>query len=72
MAHEFLKLKELIDEIWADSKEKPRIFGPDSNPSPSYLGQMLKTTGKGVIDLCTYHQYDGYGLDDKLKDEIPT
>ena len=62
----------MIDEIWADSKEKPRIFGPDMNPDPTYLGQMLNIIGKGVIDLCTYHEYDGYGLDVNLIDEIPT
>ena len=64
---------------WADRRgakpgvgaARPLVIGNDCNSNPGYLNEFLPLVA-GVLDVVTYHHYDGYGLDKDLAKKIMT
>eukprot|EP01084_Bolivina_argentea_P275255 469371_1 len=69
--HDFVTLYNIIQSIWKDSSQTPKLIGNDLNPNGGYLQTFLPIV-KDVLDVMTYHNYDGYGLDTNLTNEIVT
>eukprot|EP01084_Bolivina_argentea_P141859 249260_1 len=75
-ANDYINLYTIIQSIWnstgnATRKEVPRVCGNDLNPDATYIQQWLPLV-KDYLDVYTYHNYDGYGLDTNLTNEIVT
>eukprot|EP01006_Ploeotia_vitrea_P044030 TRINITY_DN66798_c9_g1_i1.p1 TRINITY_DN66798_c9_g1~~TRINITY_DN66798_c9_g1_i1.p1 ORF type:complete len:503 (-),score=50.25 TRINITY_DN66798_c9_g1_i1:891-2186(-) len=72
-AAEYKILRGIINKIWASTKpaDRPKIIGPDMNPDPHWLAQFLPLAHP-YVDKVTIHIYEGYGLNPKLAEEIPT
>ena len=70
-AADIRRLRQLVVEYWPDGETKPLVAGPDCNPPSSsvwtddFLGNITTE-----LDVLTYHNYVGYGLDPKLAQEI--
>eukprot|EP01062_Namystynia_karyoxenos_P005213 TRINITY_DN11833_c0_g1_i1.p1 TRINITY_DN11833_c0_g1~~TRINITY_DN11833_c0_g1_i1.p1 ORF type:complete len:499 (+),score=151.95 TRINITY_DN11833_c0_g1_i1:69-1499(+) len=71
MAADYRNLKALLTEIWPDAASRPKLIGCDQNVNVGYLKQWLPLVAD-VLDVVTYHHYDGYGLDEHLADKIMT
>lgn len=61
-----LVLRELVDSIWTDPADRPKLVANDANPDPAYLEALLKAAGS-ALDVATWHMYIAYGLDPKLE-----
>eukprot|EP00041_Stephanoeca_diplocostata_P038509 m.1520979 g.1520979 ORF g.1520979 m.1520979 type:complete len:586 (-) comp25229_c0_seq4:3871-5628(-) len=71
MAQDYHNLKKLIVELWPDVNNRPKLIGNDCNANPGYLNSWLPLVAD-VLDVLTYHHYDGYGLDPNLGSQILT
>ena len=54
-------LRQMVNELWPVAEKRPRVIGPDLNPRPDWLHQMLSHLKPGDLDAITYHMYPGYG-----------
>eukprot|EP00045_Choanoeca_perplexa_P012265 m.133243 g.133243 ORF g.133243 m.133243 type:complete len:656 (+) comp15945_c0_seq2:51-2018(+) len=66
---DFVTLKKLLVHYWPDMSTRPKLIGNDLNPDASYLPKFFNAT-QGVLDVYTYHDYVGYGLDPKLLTDL--
>ena len=73
MAADFKNLAARVAVHWPDDAggARPLVIGNDCNSNPGYLNEFLPLVA-GVLDVVTYHHYDGYGGDAKLASEIMT
>jgi len=73
LGSQYLKLKMMIDTYWNDVPEdqRPRIIGPDMNPSLKFVPQFT-SVAKGALQIFSYHQYTGDGADKHLREKILT
>jgi len=66
-ANDILHLRDLVDQHWPGTAAKPLVNGPDCNPiSGPWVDQFISNVSGGVLDVFTYHNYVGYGLDPLL------
>eukprot|EP00658_Telonema_sp_P-2_P001123 TRINITY_DN10428_c0_g1_i1.p1 TRINITY_DN10428_c0_g1~~TRINITY_DN10428_c0_g1_i1.p1 ORF type:complete len:542 (+),score=120.28 TRINITY_DN10428_c0_g1_i1:238-1863(+) len=71
MAADYHALHQLLTEYWPSKEGRPLLIGNDCNTDPKYLDQFLPLVS-GILDVVTYHRYDGYGLDPDLARKIMT
>ena len=72
LAHDYVRLRQLIDNVFPEDYPRPHLIGPDDNPDNDYICDLLSLGAGPVIDVFTYHNYVGYGLDANLSAEIMT
>ncbi len=65
-AKDVLVLRGLINTVWPDSTDRPKLVTNDANPDAAYLQELLNAT-QGAVDIATYHNYVAYGLDPELR-----
>ena len=65
LAADYQHLRKLVDALWPDAAQRPLLIGNDLNSNAAYLRAFLPQVA-GVLDVVTYHHYDGYGLDPEL------
>jgi len=53
-------LHALLLKHWPAKANRPLLIGNDCNTNPSYLSSFLPLV-EDVLDVTTYHHYDGYG-----------
>ena len=70
-ANDYHALHELLVKYWPDRSTRPLLIGNDCNTNPSYLTSFLPLVAD-ILDVTTYHHYDGYGLDPKIAEKIMT
>jgi len=64
-------LRLMVNELWPLAWKRPRVIGPDLNPRPDWLHQMLSLLKPGDLDAITYHMYPGFGRSTDLPSLIP-
>ncbi|CAN1839785.1 Heparanase-like protein 1 [Linum perenne] len=70
-AKDVIKLKEIIDELYKNSKKKPSIIAPGGFFEKDWYAKLLKITGPGTINVVTHHIYNlGAGVDPHLIQHI--
>jgi heparanase 1 len=69
MAADYHNLAALLVKYWPTKKIRPLLIGNDCNSNPGFLAKWLPKVAD-VLDVVTYHHYDGYGLDPKLPQEM--
>eukprot|EP01065_Artemidia_motanka_P048139 TRINITY_DN769_c8_g1_i1.p1 TRINITY_DN769_c8_g1~~TRINITY_DN769_c8_g1_i1.p1 ORF type:complete len:472 (+),score=125.58 TRINITY_DN769_c8_g1_i1:92-1507(+) len=71
MAKDYHGVKAIIEKHWPDSADRPKLIGCDQNVNVKYIDEWLPLVAD-VLDVLTYHHYDGYGLDKNLVNELMT
>ena len=61
----------MVNTLWPDASRRPRVIGPDLNPRPDWLHQMLALLKPHDLDAITYHMYPGFGRSLDLPSLIP-
>jgi len=69
-AKDYHNLHDLLVKYWPEAG-RPLLIGNDCNTNPSYLTKWLPLV-QDVLNVTTYHHYDGYGGDKNLAEEIMT
>ncbi|CAN1296612.1 Heparanase-like protein 1 [Linum perenne] len=70
-AKDVIKLKEIVDELYKNSKKKPSIIAPGGFFEKDWYAKLLKITGPGTINIVTHHIYNlGAGVDPHLIQHI--
>jgi len=64
-------LKQLLTKYWPDASTRPKVIAPDDNINEQWFNSYVSLSA-GHVDIYTYHEYNGYGLDPNLPNEIPT
>jgi heparanase 1 len=69
-ANDIRELDKIVDAHWMAGQTKPLVIGPDCNPiSGDWVTQFLRNASD-VLNVYTYHNYVGYGLDPQLAPKI--
>ncbi|KAL4311825.1 hypothetical protein GQ457_01G017230 [Hibiscus cannabinus] len=64
-------LKNLVKELYADPKTRPKVLGPGCFYDEKWLHTILEVSGRGVLDGVTHHIYNlGPGDDPNLMSKI--
>ncbi|KAK9669202.1 hypothetical protein RND81_13G115300 [Saponaria officinalis] len=70
-AKDLIKLKQIINELYKPPHVKPLLLAPGGFFDKDWFAQLLKETGRGVVNSVTYHIYNlGAGNDPKLVSKI--
>jgi heparanase 1 len=71
LANDYLTLRALIDQYWPEEDlSKPILVGPAQHPNLDFAKEFLTAAGHDTLDVFTFHDYVGYGLDPKLPEKI--
>jgi len=57
----FNEVRAIIDGLWPEPSDRPRLVGPAMNPRPDWLTKFLLAMPAGTVDAVSYHMYAGYG-----------
>ena len=71
LATDYHNLAALLTRLWPVRNLRPILIGNDCNPNPEYIEEWLPLVSS-VLDVFTYHSYDGFGGDAQLATEIMT
>ena len=74
-AHDYKTLRNLIDQYWGDldRQSRPKLVGPAQHPNVKFARTFLGTLnqiGDSTLDVFTFHDYVGIGLDPDLKSKL--
>lgn len=57
----FKQVRGIINQLWPQAADRPRLVGPAMNPRPDWLTRFLIAMPPGTVDAVSYHMYAGYG-----------
>lgn len=53
-----IKLREIIDRLYKNSRQKPSIVAPGAFFDASWYEDFVNETGPNVVDVLTHHVYN--------------
>lgn len=57
-AKDLIKLREIVDRLYNNSRQKPLIVAPGAFFDGSWYNDLVNETGSSVVDILTHHIYN--------------